>query len=201
MWKNIFYKFSKSINDIKIIPLNSKKTIINEVHINNASALGEVISNTSLIRINSVVCLLGGDPNRENILSFSNKINNIFSLNKLVIAYDVFGGLFSVDTVDSKLDNIAYYAPDSLEWVSLDINYNQFLEFLCSDRINQFYSSFMWKNMNKLTDKLESGQAILIYPFLWSKECNIETANKEIVDIFELTRINFEFQMKLDQGL
>lgn len=34
---------------------------------------------------------------------------------------------------------------------------------------------------------------ILIYPFLWSKECNLETASKTIVSSDELIRMNSEY--------
>lgn len=37
------------------------------------------------------------------------------------------------------------------------------------------------------------GEGILIYPYLWAKECNIETASKKVVPLKELLGMNEEF--------
>lgn len=50
-----------------------------------------------------------------------------------------------------------YFAPDTLEWESLEMK----------------------------------------YPYLWAKECNIETASKTVVPLSEILRMNDDFSKKL----
>ena len=41
-------------------------------------------------------------------------------------------------------------------------------------------------------------EMMLIYPFLWAKECNLETATKKVVSSDELIRMNSEYAQKFD---
>lgn len=40
-------------------------------------------------------------------------------------------------------------------------------------------------------------EGILIYPYLWARECNIETASKKVVPLAEIIAMNEEFVRKL----
>ena len=46
-------------------------------------------------------------------------------------------------------------------------------------------------------EKLDFNKGYLIYPFLWSRECDINTADKKPVDYLELINLNFDFSKKL----
>lgn len=197
-WQSIIKLLSESTNKIHIELLDGSTSIVDDLNINESSVLANVLKHISSISINSYLRLLGGDNAKNDILSFNEKIKHIYPGNKLIVANDIWGGLFAVNNGDFAGDvrNIWYFAPDELQWTNLDINYSQFIYWICSENINAFYRDLIWENMEDFIENVDENQAILVYPFLWSKECNIETANKTIVNLMELVEINAEYQKK-----
>lgn len=196
--QSIIKMLSNSSNRIQMDFYSGKSSIIDELKINEFSVLGNIIKHFSSININSYLRLLGGNNNANNILSFNKEIKLIYPGNKLVVANDIWGGIFAINNgdFDGEFRNIWYFAPDELQWINLNINYSQFISWICSDKINIFYKNFIWENMNSIIDNISENQAILIYPFLWSKECNIEKADKSIVNLIELIELNARYQKK-----
>lgn len=92
--------------------------------------------------------------------------------------------------------DIWYFAPDLLEWENLDINYAEFLSWACGSGLGEFYQSFLSKDIDSICSKVNVNQAILIYPFLWAKECDLKTADKKIVPLEELIAINAGYRKK-----
>lgn len=68
---------------------------------------------------------------------------------------------------------------------------------LLSENLKDFYSGFLWDKSEELINNLKSGQGILIYPYLWAKECDINTAVKKLVPYKEILEMNAEFYKKL----
>ena len=112
-----------------------------------------------------------------------------------IIATDVIGGLFAINInrFDSDKNIIWYFAPDTLEWECLDIDYGQFIVWSTQDETAGFYESMRWTNWYNDVKEIPANKAVLIYPFLWSKECNIETASKKNVDLDEVINLNLDF--------
>ena len=114
-----------------------------------------------------------------------------------IIADDIFGGVFEFKkTGINESSTISYLAPDTLEWEDLEIIYTEFLTYFLSNKSNEFYEAFKWEGFSKDTEDIKPDQGILIYPYLWSKECNIETESKKAVPIIELIQMNVEFRKK-----
>ena len=107
--------------------------------------------------------------------------------NKLVVATDVFGGIFA----------ITEFAPDTLQWENLNIDYDRFLQWAFSAALAQFYEPFSWDGMEALLCAMDESQGVLIYPFLWAKECDLTTATKQAAPFRELVEQNVAYQTKL----
>ncbi len=119
--------------------------------------------------------------------------------NKLVVATDVFGGIFAISNGDFDGPDpcIWYYAPDTLQWENLNIDYDHFLQWAFSAALAQFYEPFSWDGMEALLCAMDESQGVLIYPFLWAKECDLTTATKQAVPFRELVEQNVAYQTKL----
>lgn len=197
-WEIISNLFSKSNNSINIEQLDENVSVIEELKINPDSILGEIVRHVSSLSINSYLRVLGGNRNKNNIFTFNLEIKKIYPGNKLIVANDIWGGLFAINNGDFEDDlrNIWYYAPDELQWINLKIDYSEFISWICSDNINLFYENLMWNDMNDLIFNIDENQAVLIYPFLWSKECNINSADKKIIELAELIKLNADYQNK-----
>lgn len=59
-------------------------------------------------------------------------------------------------------------------WETLEIKYSEFVTWAAVGNLEEFY------------------EAVLIYPFLWSKEIEIEKATKKMVPVEELFQIYLE---------
>lgn len=115
--------------------------------------------------------------------------------NMTAAATDVFGGVFAVCG-----ETVMYFAPDTLEWEDMELDFPQFLSWVSHGDTGAFYSSWLTQEIAELAEKTGFDEGILIYPFLWSKECSIETASKKIVPFRELYGMNMEFKAKFDGG-
>ena len=50
-----------------------------------------------------------------------------------------------------------------------------------------------YTHLEEVINRLQLGQGILMYPFLWAKECDIDAADKKLVPYRELLELNGEF--------
>ena len=179
-WNRVKNEFLKSTNNIEIFEKGN---------ITDGNTIMEtIVNNTNSIVVNKYLRMLGTGQNLyENIFSFNLEVERIFGEKNYIVAYDAFGGLFA-----SK-GTIHYFAPDRLEWENLEINYSEFIMWLLSEDIQDFYSAFLWNTREEMSNDLKLGQGILIYPYLWAKECDIDTAVKKIVPYKEIIEMNGEF--------
>ncbi|MDE6182009.1 MAG: DUF2625 domain-containing protein [Eubacteriales bacterium] len=153
------------------------------------------LEENSAITINGYLRILGGNL----ITDYNEYIKEFYPGNKLIVAVDIFGGIYAISNNDfiGDSEDIWYFAPDSLEWEDLEIDYTQLINWAGSKDMLDFYKSFMFKNINQLIKELDINEGILIYPFLWAEQCNIETAEKKIVSIKELIKINADYEKQL----
>lgn len=202
LWSNIIDMLNKSSNNIIINGQNKYDNILETMGINENSTLGQIIINTSGITVDNIIRVYanGNDLDSHNIYNYNLELEKSLGNQKLIIADDIFGGLYAINNGDFRDNNggIWYFAPDTLEWVNLDINYSEFIAWISSGNLNEFYSAFKWCNFYHDIKEVKFNQGILVYPFLWSNECNIETADKKIVPLIELTTLNLEYKEKLN---
>ncbi|WP_337032679.1 DUF2625 family protein [Paenibacillus illinoisensis] len=104
----------------------------------------------------------------------------------MVVAYDVAGGFFALDTGKfSRAGEIYYYAPDAQEWESTELTYSEFLTWLADGDLQQFYQTFRWEGWQNDLGELQTGQVFAYYPPLWTKEGSGESSSKSPVSVEE----------------
>lgn len=196
IWNEIKSILKSSTKNIKILSSNYNNSL-NNLNINENSVLGQVIINTGGIFVENYIHLFGSgdEENSYNIYKYNLELKKYFDDNIIIIGNDIFGGLFSLN---KEKNNILYFAPDTLEWEDLDITYKEFIKFVTSEKIDEFYKSYKWSTFQEDIKKVKFNEGILIYPFLWSNECNIEKAKKDIVPFSELLQINIDFKKRFE---
>ena len=82
-----------------------------------------------------------------------------------------------------------------------DIEHNR-VKIVYTKENHRIYGGFLfvWRRWRESAKNVEFDKAILIYPFLWSEEVNIETASKSIVPFDELFATNMEYREKFGIG-
>jgi len=166
-----------------------------ELGFNPESLLGVIVSKTSGFTVDNWVRVLGQG------ISEYNKDKTEVTNGMLVVAFDVVGGLFALNVgrFEEAQSAVWYFAPDTLEWESLDVSYTGFIKWVLTGDTDGFYSSMRWKNWGIDCSKISFENVMHIYPFLWAKECNINTASKKIVSFNELFNMNLEFWAKFNK--
>ena len=133
MWQQLLDLFEKADRSIAIREGNIAHGTneIQEIGASPESVLGAVVVNTCGIVFDNWVFVIGQSSDNFGILNFSEKMN-YDSNGLLVVATDIVGGVFALNmgrfTEDQGL--VWYFAPDTLEWESLDMNYSQFIVWL-----------------------------------------------------------------------
>ena len=196
IWKEILDIADKS-NKIIDVHAGSKELGAKEcisLNIPEDSVLYSVVTNSNGIIIDNWIRLWGQTDNDNHGVGYYNALfkNNIEGL--FLVASDVLGGLFAINLnrFDEGNNLIWYFAPDTLDWECMDLQYNEFLAWCMQGDIDEFYSTMRWNNWKEDVKNIGINYALLIYPFLWAKECDIEMASKKVVSIDELINMNFE---------
>ncbi len=83
-----------------------------------------------------------------------------------MIAYDALGGLFAINSGawDSELGTIHYFAPDTAAWEPMGIGHAAFVEWLMSERLDQFYQESRWPGWDAEVASLGPDQVISVFP-------------------------------------
>lgn len=202
IWDNLLEILKESDQKIEIGKCpNNKISLIFNFNINN-TVLEEIVNNTMGICINNCVRILGNGDNIswQDIIEFNLQYKKIIDEQKILVANDIFGGLFCINGQELKENNetIWYFAPDLLEWMDLELNYFDFIKSISSANFEIFYKDFIWKSFYNELNNVKYNQGVFVYPFLWSKECEINSAEKNIISISEIISLNFKFMKDLN---
>ncbi|SFV04438.1 DUF2625 family protein [Butyrivibrio sp. INlla21] len=170
------------------------------LNIPEKTLLYEIVCNSSGIIIDNWIRIMG-QTNSNNGIEYYNKIiedsQEIAGL--FIVASDILGGLFAINInrFEDGKNNIWYFAPDTLEWENLAMKYSDFISWALQGNIDDFYEAMRWDNWNSIAEDVSVDQGILVYPFLWAKECDVEKAEKKVVPFNEIIALNFDYKKRL----
>ena len=188
--KEILEEFEESSNDIKFLKCNKKITD----SIERPQELKFILEHFSYVTVNGYLKILGNDS--ENGFSYCNELfSKCYNSNHCLIAYDILGGLFAINF--EKLNSIEYFAPDTLEWEDLEIDYKDFLYWVTTNQLDTFYQELIVPDLLTLDLSLEKNEVVLTYPFIWSMEYTPSGAVRKIVLFKELLEMNADFYRQL----
>ena len=188
--KEILEEFEESPNDIKFLKCNKKITD----SIERPQELKFILEHFSYVTVNGYLKILGNDS--ENGFSYCNELfSKCYNSNHCLIAYDILGGLFAINI--EKLNSIEYFAPDTLEWEDLEIDYKEFLYWITTNQLDTFYQELIVLDLLTLDLSLEKNEVVLTYPFIWSMEYTPSGAVRKIVPFKELLEMNADFYKQL----
>ncbi|NUU77740.1 DUF2625 family protein [Paenibacillus xylanilyticus] len=104
----------------------------------------------------------------------------------MVVAYDVAGGFFALDTGKfGRTGEVYYFAPDTLEWESTELAYSGFINWLANGNLEQFYQTFRWNGWQNDLTQIQRGQVFAYYPPLWTQEGGGESSSKAPIAVEE----------------
>ncbi len=166
------------------------------------SILASVVINCNGIYIDNWIRILGqGNEKRNGVLYYNTLVDDSCLTGMFIVANDVVGGIYAINISRFEIEKnmIWYFAPDTLEWENLSMKYLDFIIWAAQGNTSDFYESVRWDGWRRDCKKVELNTGYLIYPFLWAKECNKNTAKKKIVLFDEIMILNFDNSKKLQQ--
>lgn len=184
-------------NEIEILErdsLKSKEALYN-IQVTTRSPMGAIIYHTGGILINEGWIRIYG--------SGSHKLNrNLPEWNRgkafqnfgdrseyLIIGDDAVGGFFFLNggALGHDLGNVYYLSPDNTAIEPLGLSYTGFIQFCFDGNIDNFYEDLRWKNWENDFKTLNSNEAFVFFPYLWTKEGrNINKVQKNKAPIHEV---------------
>ncbi|MER6177814.1 DUF2625 family protein [Streptosporangium sp. NPDC001681] len=184
------------------------RTCLHELQVSARSWLGAMaLHSGGLLIDHGWVRVLGGssglpgmpDLLRANALPETTSAYTAPSL--LIVAYDVLGGVFAIKggvaaagSLPGEPGHVLYFAPDCLEWESLELGYGSWLCWLLSGRLTGFYESFRWSGWQEETASLPLDQGVSFAPPLWSAEAqhDIDATDRRPAPLTELLDLHRE---------
>lgn len=120
-----------------------------------------------------------------------------------VIAEDILGGLFALNwgQIDQSagINDVFYFAPDTLEWESLNLGYTALMTVLLTDRLATFYKDLRWDGWEAEVSALGPDQGISAWPPPWTKEGrDVSAVSRRAVPIREIIEMQFDIAKQLN---
>ena len=115
---------------------------------------------------------------------------------------DAAGGFFAINggAFGDDLGSIYYWAPDSLEWESLELGHTDFVAAFLTNQIEAFYEALRWPTWREDLRTVSSDQCFTFFPFLWTAEGTIEHSQSAIVPVSELWDAKVDIARQLYGG-
>jgi hypothetical protein len=111
-----------------------------------------------------------------------------------LIGDDAVGGFFAINggAFGDDMGSIYYWAPDDLEWQSLNAGFTDVVGGFLTDYLNEFYEDLRWPTWREDTRELSTDQCFFFFPFLWAKEGSLERSQRSVVPVSEVWEMKVE---------
>lgn len=117
----------------------------------------------------------------------------------LLVADDVLGGFFAVDGggLGIRPGHVAYFAPDTRAWESLNFGYSEFIAWSLSGELAGFCGGYRWKGWEKDVRSLDGARGYSLYPPLGFGGGPISERSRAAVPIAELWHFHQDLGRRL----
>ena len=195
---------------VEVLPASdpARSRALEEVQVTTRSPMGALVYETGGLLIDSgwLRMLGAGHPRLPRTLPGWNKGRTWHDLQSappiLVVADDVIGGSFAINggALDGTPGHVHYFAPDRLEWESLELGYSDFLQWTLQGDLETFYEGQRWPEWSADVSVLVGDEAFSIYPPLWAKGPPTAERSRKVVPMAELFGLQFDIQRQLAEG-
>lgn len=210
-WAEVEKLIGEATNKVEVLPRLEERANEALVQLQQSvgSWVGAVVYHTGGILVdNGWIRILGSGCERfKRSLPDWNKGKTFDDIKEpspyLLVADDVLGGFFAINGggLGDDLGSMYYFAPDTLEWEEMELDYSQFLWFCFCGQLNDFYENFRWKGWEKDVAAVSADEAYHFYPPMYSEELiSMEKVDKTVVSIEELFYLQMELAEQLNES-
>jgi hypothetical protein len=200
-WPTVQTWLSAATVPVEVLPVTeeARVTCLLRLQVTTRSTLGALAWNTGGICVDhGWIRILGGGHRGLTDLATASGLGEPGSQSTppdyVLAGYDVLGGQFAVNggPLPGAPGQVAYYAPDTLEWMSLDMGHSDFVAWAITGDIASFYADLRWTGWEDESAALRLDQGISVFPPLFSQEAknNLAAASRAPVPMHELLQLN-----------
>ncbi len=166
---------------------------LDALQVSTASPMGALVHHTGGLLIDHGWLRILGGPSEDlgrSLLSW-NREAGVWSDDAapefLLVGDDVVGGFFAINGggLGPHPGDIYYLPSDELEWENCEIGYSHWLRWALSGDTGLFYQDVRWSGWEHDAEMLEGDECFSFYPFLYTKEGDVDTSTRKTVSAIE----------------
>lgn len=176
-WPRVQQWLAEAVNQVEVLPPpdnGSRERALLDTQVTTRSPMGAIIYESGGILVDhGWIRILGSGHSRLprslpdwNIKRSLSEVGQVPPF--LLIADDAIGGFFAIDGGGLGLGRgmVCYFAPDTLEWESMEMGYSDFLAWCFGGDLAKYYENARWPGWQEEVQSLRGDEAFAIYPFL-----------------------------------
>jgi hypothetical protein len=209
-WPVVQQWIKAASNRVEVLPASepARSRSLEELQVTTRSPMGAVVYETGGLLIDGgwLRVLGSGHPRLPRTLPGWNKGRTWTEGQSppplLIVADDVVGGSYAVNggAFQAPRGHVHYFAPDRLEWQSLEVGYSDFLQWTLRGNLEKFFEEQRWPGWPAEISALSGDQALSIYPFLWAEGPPIAERKRGPVPMSEVFEFQFDMQRQMNEA-
>lgn len=172
-WPRLVDAIEASTTTVEVLPVTRQQgeQALHRLQVTTHSALGALaLECGGLLVDHGWLRILGGGhggiPDLASANGLDEPSDSSTSPPYLLVALDVLGGRFAIDGggLGVAPGQVCYFAPDSLQWDSLDIGHAAFVLAMVDGAGASFYDGRRWPGWEQECSRLELTEGLALYP-------------------------------------
>lgn len=163
--------------DVLPVTEDARATCLFRLQVTTRSTLGALAWNTGGICIDhGWLRILGGGHGGLTDLATASGLGepgpHSTQPDYVLAGYDILGGQFAVNggPLPGAPGHVAYFAPDTLKWMSLNMGHSDFVAWALTGDTASFYADLRWTGWQRESAALSLEQGIHVYPPPFTRE-------------------------------
>lgn len=191
-----------AVRPVEVLPpSDSRDDALLQTQVTTRSPMGAIVHETGGILVdNGWLRILGSGHSR--LTRTLPSWNAGRSAGFYLIADDAVGGFYAINggALGEDVKTVYYFAPDSLDWESLEGGYSEFLVWAFSGGMDRYYEWIRWPKWEDDVASLHGDRCYAFYPFLFTKEGQGGCGRRDEVPVEEAWSLQMDFRTQLDSG-
>jgi hypothetical protein len=162
-------------NNVVLLPIVSdeqRRACLEALQMTTRSTLGAIAHETGGVLVDhGFLRMFGsGSPRLSRQLIAWNAELGVSLDSFIIVADDVVGGVFAIDTgALGAPRHVHYFAPDTLEWEDTELGHSDWVSWAFEGNLAVFYESTRWPGWEKDIAALSGDQSLSVVPPMWTE--------------------------------
>ena len=160
-WTLVQRWVAQAANDVAVLPGDSDggPAALEALGLTDRSVLGALAVNTCGLTIDHGWLRVLGGPR---LLEWRDRLENGF-----IVGHDAVAGFYAVDKQEGE---VRYLAPDTLEWMGIEMGHSEWVHWTLAGDVESFYANLRWPGWEAESTALAPDQGFTVDPPPFTRE-------------------------------